>query len=111
MPPTPTPTEPQIDKVREIAGENRYATISNLIDNLTDGQWARALELITAWDTEYAAGESIGLQGEGVVLDPHVDAGLDIRSRMRLLLGLPELRSSSITGESGSAVLRNQFVF
>ena len=107
----PDATDAQIDKVREITGENSYAFVAGLIELLTDGQWARALELITAWDAEYPAGESIGLQGGGVQFDPHVDAGLDIRSRMRLLMGLPEIRSSMITGESGSVMLRNEFVF
>jgi hypothetical protein len=106
----PDATDAQIDKVREIAGENNYASIALLIDNLTDGQWARALQLIVAWDAEYPAGESIRLTGN-VTLDPHIDAGLDIRSRMRLLLGLPELRSVAVTGDSGSIVLRNEFVF
>jgi hypothetical protein len=100
----------EIDKVREIAGENSYAYIARLIDGLTDGQWERALELIDAWDTEYPAGESIRLVGN-VQFDPHIDAGLDIRNRMRLLLGLPEIRSTAITGESGSVVLRNEFMF
>jgi len=106
-------TDAQIDKVREIAGENDYDLVAGLIATRTDGQWARAIELITAWDTEYPAGESIGIKGgsRGIQYDPHTDAGLDIRNRMRLLLGLPELRSSAITGESGSIVLRNEFVF
>lgn len=107
----PTPTDEQVDKVREIAGENSYTLIADLIDALTDGQWVRTLELITAWDEEYPAGQSIGIKGSGIQYDPHVDAGLDIRSRMRLLLGLPEFRSTAITGQVGSVVLRNEFVF
>lgn len=107
----PSPTDAQIDKVREITGENSYAFIAALIDKLTNAQWARALKLITAWDDEYPAGQSIGLRGDGIEYNPHIDAGQDIRSRMRLLIGLPEIRSSGITGEDGSTVLRNQFVF
>lgn len=104
-------TDQEIDKVREIAGETSYARVAVWIKALTEGQWERALELIDAWDNEYPAGESIGIHGEGVELNPHIDAGLDIRNRMRLLLGQPELRSSALTGQSGSAVLRNEFVF
>jgi len=110
----PNASDSDIDKVREIAGENNYAHVSELISGLTNGQWQRALELIDAWDTEYPAGESVGIQGgsRGIQYDPHTDAGLDIRNRMRLLLGLPEQRDSSITGESGgSFALRNEFVF
>jgi len=101
----------EIDKVREIAGETSYGYVSELITNLTSGQWARAVELIDAWDTEYPAGESISIKGNGVELNPHIDAGLDIRNRMRLLLGLPEERASAITVESSSMALRNEFVF
>ena len=109
----PEPTDEQVDKAREIAGENSYSFVAALIDKLTDGQWARALELITAWDTEYPAGESIGIKGgsDGIQYDPHTDAALDIRNRMRLLLGLPEQRSTAVTGEPGSVLLRNSFVF
>ena len=109
----PSPTDAQVDKVREIAGENSYTFVASMIALLTDGQWARALELITVWDTEYPAGESIGIKGgsDGIQYDPHTDTGLDVRNRMRLLLGLPEMRSSVITGQSGSMMLRNEFVF
>jgi len=109
----PSADDSEIDKVREIAGENNYAFVKSRIALLTNGQWDRALELIDAWDAEYPAGESIGIKGgsRGIQYDPHLDAGLDIRSRMRLLLGLPEVRSLAITGESGSVVLRNEFVF
>jgi hypothetical protein len=106
----PNASDVQIDKVREICGENNYAFVAGLIEALTSGQWARALELIDAWDEEYPAGESIGLQGS-IQYNPHIDAGLDIRNRMRLLLGLPEERGAAVTGESGSVVLRNEFVF
>jgi len=108
----PTPTDAQIDKVREVTGENDYDLIAALIETRTDAQWERALELMDAWDAEYPAGESIGIRGQGVEFNPHIDAGLDIRNRMRLLFGLPEVRSAAITGESaGSVVLLNRFVF
>lgn len=96
--PSPTPTEAQIEKTREVAGENDYDFISDLIDELNDSQWARALALQTAWD-EYPAGDTIGLGGgrDAVLYSSETSRG-DVRVRMRLLLGLPELRDASLTG-------------
>lgn len=102
MPPTPAPTEEDINFVREVAGELDYDAAATLIDSLNDAQWARALELVDAWN-EVEPGGLIALAGgrEGVKLSDQ--EGLDdIRKRMRLLLGLPELRSSDITGLFGS---------
>lgn len=91
----PEPTDAQVDKVREIAGESDYDAVADLISDLTDGQWARALELITAWDAEYEP----GAPGVSVkdVYSPTA-AGMDIRGRTRLLIGLPEFRDPSLTG-------------
>lgn len=95
-----TATDAQITKVLEITGENDYVFVAALVVKLTDGQWARAKQLLDAWDEEYAPGSSgISLRGgsDGVYYLP-TEAGNDIRSRMRLLLGLPEFRDSDLTG-------------
>jgi hypothetical protein len=100
--PSPTPTDEDVDAVREVAGEFDATYISTLIDNLNDAQWARALDFATAWNG-IAPGDLIALEGgrEGVRLSDQ--EGLDdIRRRMRLLLGLPEFRDSSITGGAGT---------
>ena len=100
--PSPTPTNEDINFVREVAGELSFTSVATLIDNLNDDQWARALELVDAWN-EIAPGDLLSLKGgrDGVHLSDQ--EGLDdIRKRMRLLLGLPELRSSDITGQFGS---------
>jgi hypothetical protein len=111
MPPTPTPTEAQIEKTREIAGENSYDYVESLIDALNDSQWARALLLHADWD-EYPAGDTIELEGgsEAVNYSSETARG-DIRIRLRLLLGLPELRDSLLTGMAGSEPLLNRFVW
>lgn len=98
MPPLPTPTDEDIDSVREVAGENSTTVVAPLIDNLNDAQWGRALDFITSWG-EFAPGSVLRLEGgrEGV-FDSDQLALEDIRRRMRLLLGLPELRDSSLTG-------------
>lgn len=100
--PTPTPTDEDVNFVREVTGELSNSLIATLIDSLNDAQWGRALDLVEAWN-QIAPGDLISLEGgrEGVKL---IDQeGLDdIRKRMRLLLGLPELRDSSITGQFGS---------
>ena len=102
MPPSPTPTEGQIEKTREVAGENDYDFIEELIDELNDSQWARALALHTAWD-DYPAGDTIGLEGgRDAVLYSSELSREDVRKRMRLLLGLPELRDASLTGQGYS---------
>lgn len=105
--PTPTPTNEDINFVREVAGELDFDFVSSLIDELNDDQWLRALDLVDLWN-ETEAGGVIGLKGgrDGVVISIHED-GLDdslrdIRMRMRLLLGLPELRDASITGGAAS---------
>lgn len=102
MPPLPTPTDEDINFVREVAGELNASYVGTLIDNLNDAQWGRALDLVTAWN-EIAPGDLLSLEGgrEGVKLSDQ--EGLDdLRRRMRLLLGLPELRSSDLTGQYGS---------
>lgn len=109
--PSPTPTEAQIDKTREIAGEKSYAYVAGLIDRLNDAQWARALQLQTAW-TDYPEGDTIELEGgDDAVNYSSETARRDIRARMRLLLELPELRDANLTGEASSVALRNCFVF
>lgn len=97
--PSPTPTDEDIDSVREVAGEISIEFISPLIDNLNDAQWARALDFITAWN-EFAPGSVMRLENGGRegVFDSDQDALEDIRRRMRLLLGLPEVRDASLTG-------------
>lgn len=95
-----TAEEVDIDKVREVAGESSYTFISSLIDQLNDSQWERALDFIAEWD-KVAPGDLIALSGgrDGVQLSDQ--QGLDdIRKRMRLLLGLPELRTSDMGGGS-----------
>lgn len=91
-------TDEEINDVREVAGENDNEFISDLIDDLNDAQWERALDLTTEWQ-KVTAGDLIALSGgrDGVELSDQ--QGLDdIRARMRLLLGLPELRDSGLTG-------------
>lgn len=103
MPPSPTPTDEDIDFVREIAGEVSFQFISTLIDNLNDAQWSRAQDLITAWNN-YEPGSVMELVNGGRegVNEKDQDALEDIRRRMRLLLGLPEVRSIDLTGGWGS---------
>jgi hypothetical protein len=100
--PSPTPTDEDVNDVREVTGEISRTTISALIDNLNDAEWGRALDLVAAWrNTE--PGDLLTLEGgrDGVGLSDQ--EGLDdIRRRMRLLLGLPEFRDSSITGQPGT---------
>lgn len=113
--PTPTPTDEDINFVREVAGEIDFDFVSSLIDDLEDARWERALELVDKWN-ETEAGDVIALKGgkEGVVINIH-DDGLDdslrdIRFRMRLLLGLPQFPDSSITG-GGTIGLRTEFIW
>lgn len=97
--PTVDVTDEEVNDVREVAGEISRSFISSLIDNLNDAEWDRALDLVSAWG-EIAPGDLLSLEGgrEGVRLSDQ--EGLDdIRRRMRLLLGLPEFRDASITGQ------------
>lgn len=98
MPPSPEPSDEEIDAVREIAGEVSFTYIGTLIDSLNDAQWSRALDFITAWN-QFAPGDLMALEGgrEGVKLDDATNLE-DVRRRMRLLLGLPEMRDTSLTG-------------
>lgn len=102
-----TSSDKQITQVLEITGENDYALIDGLIENLTDGQWARVKELITAWDAKFAPGKpGISIRGgsDALYYLP-TEAGGDIRSRMRLLLGLPEFRDAELTGNPTTTVV------
>lgn len=99
MPPTVVIEDEDIDAVREVAGEISFATVATLIDNLNDAQWNRALDFISAWN-EYDPGSVMSLENGGNqgVFDSDQMALEDIRRRMRLLLGLPEVRDSDLTG-------------
>lgn len=109
--PTETPTDEDVNDVREVAGEISRAEIATLIDNLNDAEWERALDLITAWHG-VTAGDLVALEGgrDGVKLSDQ--EGLDdIRKRMRLLLGLPELRDIDITGGAGTVSVPSLWVW
>lgn len=107
-----TASDEEIDFVREIAGEASFEYVSTLIDSLNDAQWNRALDLISAW-TEFEPGSVMELVNGGRegVNDSDQKALEDIRRRMRLLLGLPEVRSSSLTGAMGSTSIPVLWVF
>lgn len=109
--PTVSVSDEDIDSVREIAGELDFDLVSTLIDNLNDAQWNRALDFITAW-ADFPAGSVLQLEGgrEGVV-DSDEAAREDIRRRMRLLLGLPEVRDASLTGGFGSTSVPTLWVW
>ena len=100
------------DSVREIAGEASFEFISSLIDSLNDAQWNRALDLILAWN-DFDPGSVMELVNGGRegVNEKDQDALEDIRRRMRLLLGLPEVRDSSLTGGFGSTSIPVLFTF
>ena len=90
--PSPTPTDEDVNFVREVAGERDAVYVGELIDNLNDAEWGRALDLVDEWN-KVIPGDLIGLSGgrDGVQFSDQ--EGLDdIRRRMRLLLGLPEFR-------------------
>lgn len=101
--PSPTPTDEDINFVREVAGELDFDLVLTLIDNLNDAQWLRALDLVTAWN-EYPPGSVMRLEdgGRQGVFDSDQEALEDIRRRLRLLLGLPETRDTDLTGGFGS---------
>lgn len=107
-----TASDEDIDSVREIAGEASFSFISTLIDNLNDAQWNRVLDFITAWN-EFAPGSVMRLENGGRegVFDSDQEALEDIRRRLRLLLGLPELRDASLTGGPASTSVPVLWVF
>ena len=109
--PTVTVTDEEVNDVREVTGEISRTFISSLIDNLNDAEWDRALDLVSAW-REITPGDLLSLEGgrEGVRLSDQ--EGLDdIRRRMRLLLGLPEFRDASITGQPTTTSVPVLWVF
>lgn len=89
--------------MREVAGELDYEFVAALIDNLNDAQWNRALDFISSWN-EFEPGSVMRLENGGRegVFDSDQEALEDIRRRMRLLLGLPEVRDASLTGGPAS---------
>lgn len=104
-----TATDEEINDVREVAGENDFEFVSDLIDDLNDAQFDRALDLITEWQ-KVTAGDLVALSGgrDGVILSDQEGLN-DIRARMRLLLGLPELRDSSLTGGPATIGVLTEF--
>ena len=110
MPPIPTPTDEDINFVREAAGELDFALVASLIDNLNNAQWDRALQLVDAWNT-IAPGDLLGIDGGRDGLKLSDQEGLDdVRARIRLLLGLPEFRDASLIG-GGSVGIRTQWIY
>lgn len=107
-----TASDEEIDFVREIAGEASFEYVSTLIDNLNDAQWSRALDLIRSW-TNFEPGSVMELVNGGRegVNDSDQKALEDIRRRMRLLLGLPEVRANDLTGGFGSTSIPTLWVF
>lgn len=107
-----TASDEEIDFAREIAGEASFEYVSTLIDNLNDAQWNRALDLIAAW-TGFEPGSVMELVNGGRegVNDSDQKALEDIRRRMRLLLGLPEVRANDLTGGFGSTSIPVLWVF
>lgn len=107
-----TASDEEIDFAREIAGEASFEYVSTLIDNLNDAQWSRALDLISAW-TGFEPGSVMELVNGGRegVNDSDQKALEDIRRRMRLLLGLPEVRANDLTGGFGSTSIPVLWVF
>lgn len=106
-----TATNEEINDVREVAGENDYGFVSGLIDGLNDAQWDRALTLVDAWN-EIVPGDLVALQGGRDGLKLSDQEGLDdIRKRMRLLLGLPELRSAGLTGMGASQAIGTRWIY
>jgi hypothetical protein len=107
-----TATDEEVNDVREVTGELSRTLVAALIENLNDAEWERALDLVAAWQ-ETTAGDLLTLKNgasEGVYLSDQ--EGLDdIRRRMRLLLGLPELRDASVTGQPTSISVPVLWVF
>lgn len=102
-------TDEEINDTREVAGENDFDFVSDLIDDLNDAQWERALDLITEWQ-KVTAGDLIAMKGgrDGILFSDQ--EGLDdIRARMRLLLGLPEMRDASLMGGPATIGVPVQF--
>lgn len=111
MPPTPTPEAEDINFVREVAGENDYAYVATIIDNLNDAQWERVLALVDAWKV-IVPGDLLGISGGRDGLQLSDQEGLnDVRARMRLLLGLPEFRDTGLTGGPGSYSLETRWIY
>lgn len=95
-----TATDEEVNDVREVTGETSRALIATLIENLNDAEWNRALDLVTAWQ-EFTPGDLMALEGGRDAVHLSDQEGLDdVRRRMRLLLGLPEFRDASITGQA-----------
>lgn len=106
-----TATDEEINDVREVAGENDNDFVSDLVLSLNDAQWERALTLVDAWH-EVAPGDLTALEGGRDGLKISDQEGLDdIRRRMRLLLGLPELRSVGITGLPASLAIGTRWIY
>lgn len=104
-----TATDEEVNDIREVAGENDFDFVSDLVDDLNDAQFDRALDLITEWQ-KVTAGDLVALRGgrDGVYLSDQEGLN-DIRARMRLLLGLPELRDGLLTGGPTSHAVLTQF--
>lgn len=97
--PTVEITDEDIGDVRAVAGELSKTFVSSLIDNLDDAEWNLALDYISSWN-EYDPGSVMRLEdgGKQGVYDSDQEALLDIRIRMRNLLGLPDQRDTDLTG-------------
>jgi hypothetical protein len=98
MPPTPTPIESEIEKVREIARLRSYSQTATLVDSLNDSQWANTLTDITEWSQRRDKYTDVIKGPAGAQLKAG-DRKLAITNRVRERLGL-----EAITNLGGAAV-------
>lgn len=102
--PTPTPTEMQIESVREIALLSIFAEAESKINALNDSQWAATVADIAEWAKVKNKFTKIEGGRSGVVIDKE-DNRLGIRNRVRVRLGLVEV------DENGKMRGNEDFIF
>lgn len=103
MPPTPTPTESDIESVRKIARLKSYTTAETLVNALNDSQWVATLDDIDEWDGVQGKHTKIKAGLLGANIDPE-EQRLAITNRVRERIGLdPVTLVGTVIGSSGVA--------
>lgn len=90
MPPSPTPTPAEVERVREAARLLSLTYTQTLVDLLTDAQWAEMLLTLDLWDEVRHDDVQIGGR---VQIDP-AETRLLVTNEVRERLGLPPFELS-----------------
>lgn len=87
----PVPDAEKIETVREIVNVSSAAEVAGRIAVISQAAWTATLNDVTEWSR--LKNKHSVIKGDGILIDKSVNR-LDIRNRLRVRLGYPEVNAS-----------------